>query len=165
MAKKKLDLSGMYTDTIQTQDKNNITTMQIQDNSKISHEKYAAYRKSEESIDKSMVAEPKKINMAFTDSVYSIIRDESEKMGVTAAYYVNSMIRNANPDYIRTWYEKLPIKPSKNFVPRRKGQASKRIYVKFDTDVYDKISAGSDQYNQTLTQYVNMILESATRQI
>lgn len=160
MSKRKLDLSGMYS---QTQDKSKIDTIQTQDSDGNMHGKYAAYRKVEESIDKSMVGEPKKINMAFTDSVYSIIRNESEKMGVTAAYYINSMVRNADPEVIRRWYDRLPVKPSKDFVPRRKGQASKRIYVKFDTDVYDKIVDGSDMYHQTLTQYVNMILESNTR--
>lgn len=160
MSKRKIDLSGMYS---QTQDKNKIDTMQTQDNNGNMHGKYAAYRKVEESIDKSMVGEPKKINMAFTNSVYATIQDEAEKLGVTAAYYINSMVRNADPEVIRRWYDRLPVKPSKDFVPRRKGQASKRIYVKFDTDVYDKIVDGSDMYHQTLTQYVNMILESNTR--
>lgn len=165
MAKKKLDLSGMYANTIQTQDAHKINTAQIHDINENQHEKYAAYRRAEAVIEKNSVESEtsKKINMAFTDSVYSIIRDESEKMGVTAAYYINSMVRNADPEVIRRWYDRLPIKPSKDFVPRRKGQASKRIYVKFDMDVYDKIVDGSDMYHQTLTQYVNMILESNAR--
>ena len=165
MAKKKLDLSWMYANTAQTQDTHNINTIQIHDGNENQHEKYAAYRRAEAVIEKNSVESEtsKKINMAFTDSVYSNIRDESEKMGVTAAHYINSMVRNADPELIRRWYDSLPVKPSKDFVPRRKGQASKRIYVKFDMDVYNKIVAGSDMYHQTLTQYVNMIIESNTR--
>lgn len=165
MAKRKLDLSGMYANTTQIQDTHKIDTIQIHDSNEKQHEKYAAYRRAEAVIEKdSAVTETsKKINMAFTDTVYTTIKCESEKSGVTAAYYINSMIRNADPEYIRIWYSQLPIKPSKDFVPRRKGQASKRIYVKFDTDVYNKIVAGSVLYNQTITQYVNMILESNVR--
>lgn len=160
MSKRKLDLSGMYS---QIQGENKIDATQTPDSKENIHEKYAAYRKVEESIDKSIVDESKKINMAFTNTVYTIIKNEAERLGVTAAYYINEMIRNANSEHIRNWYDQLPIKPSKDFVPRRKGQAAKRIYVKFDADVYKKIVAGSDMYNQTLTQYVNMILESNAR--
>lgn len=165
MAKKKLDLSGMYANTVQTQDTHKINTTQIHDGNENQHEKYAAYRRAEAVIEKNSVESEtsKKINMAFTDSVYATIKDEAEKLGITVAYYINSMIRNSDPEHIRAWYDQLPIKPSKDFVPRRKGQASKRIYVKFDMDVYDKIVDGSDMYHQTLTQYVNMILESNTR--
>ena len=165
MAKRKLDLSEMYINTTQTQDTHNINTTQTQDSSENSHEKYAAYRRAEEVIEKKIATtgNSKKINMAFTDTVYATIKSEAEKLGVTAAYYINSMIRNADQEDIREWYAQLLIKPSKDFVPRRKGQASKRIYVKFDTDVYDKIVAGSDRYNQTITQYVNRVLESNTR--
>ena len=165
MAKKKLDLSGMYANTTQTQDTHKINTTQIHDGNENQHETYAAYRRAEAVIEKNFVESEtsKKINMAFTDSVYTTIKCEAEKLGVTAAYYINSMVRNADPEVIRRWYDRLPVKPSKDFVPRRKGQASKRIYVKFDMDVYDKIVDGSNMYNQTLTQFVNMILESNTR--
>ena len=165
MAKRKLDLSGMYANTTQIQDTHKIDTIQIHDSNENQHEKYAAYRRAEAVIEKnSAVPETlKKINMAFTDTVYTTIKCEAEKSGVTAAYYINSMIRNADPEHVRAWYDQLPMKPSKDFVPRRKGQASKRIYVKFDADVYDKIVEGSVLYNQTITQYVNMILESNTR--
>lgn len=166
MGKKKLDLSGMYTDTRQIQDNNIIDTRRIQD--KEEHGKYAAYRQAEVAIEKhaeekSQSTAPKKMNMAFTDEIYDIIKNDTKRLGVTAAYYINQSIRNADPDSIRSRYDSLPVKPTKDFVPRVKGQASKRIFVKFDTDTYNGIVAGAEEYHMTLTQYVNMILGLYTR--
>ena len=166
MGKKRLDLSGMYVNTRQIQDNNKIDTRQIQN--KEEHGKYAAYRQAEEAIEKctkekSPATEPKKINMAFSDEIYDIIKDGTKRYGVTAAYYINELIRNADSESIRKWYDKLLVKPSKAFIPRIKGQASKRIFIKFDADTYHKIAVGAEQYNMTLTQYVNMVMELNTR--
>lgn len=65
MAKRKLDLSGMYTNTSNTQDSNKITTRQIQDKNYEPHGKYEAYRRAEENLERHMEekipsAEPKK---------------------------------------------------------------------------------------------------------
>lgn len=168
MAKKKLDLSGMYADANNIQDRNKINIEQIQDKNYESHGKYEAYRRAEENLEKHIEekvtsAEPKKINMAFTDKVYDIIKEESGKLGIAAAYYINAVIRQADPNHIQEFYDQLLIKPSKDCIPRKKGQAAQRIFVKFDTDVYNMIVSGAEQYNQTLTQYVNMTLESNTR--
>jgi hypothetical protein len=168
MAKKKLDLSGMYANTSNIQDSNKINIRQIQDNSYEPHGKYEAYRRAEENLEKHVEekvtsVEPKKINMAFTDTVYDIIKDKSGKLGIAAAYYINAAIRQADPDHIQAFYDQLLIKPSKDCIPRKKGQAAQRLFVKFDADVYNMVVSGADQYNQTLTQYVNMVLESNTR--
>ena len=153
MARKKLDLSGMYADT-----------NKIQEISDEPHGKYETYRRAEEKLEKSteeyLSKEPKKINMAFTDRVYDIIKEESEKLGIAAVYYINATIRQANLDHIQKFYDQMLIKPSKDCIPRKKGQASKRIFIKFDADVYNMIVSGSEKYNQTLTQYVNMVLDS-----
>ena len=160
MAKRKLDLSGMYTNTSNIQDSNKITTRQIQDKNYEPHGKYEAYRRAEENLERHMEekipsAEPKKINMAFTE--------ESGNLGIAAAYYINAAIRQTDPDHIQAFYDQLLIKPSKDCIPRKKGQAAQRLFVKFDADVYNMVVSGADQYNQTLTQYVNMVLESNTR--
>ena len=52
MAKKKLDLSGMYTNTSNIQDNNKITTRQIQDKNYEPHGKYEAYRRAEENLER-----------------------------------------------------------------------------------------------------------------
>lgn len=168
MAKKKLDLSGMYADTSNIQDRNKINTRQIQDKSYEPHGKYEAYRRAEENLEKNIEekatsAESKKINMAFTDKVYDNIKEESGRLGIAAAYYINAAIRQADPDHIQAFYDQLLIKPSKDCIPRKKGQAAQRIFIKLDADVYNMVVSGADQYNQTLTQYVNMVLESNTR--
>lgn len=155
MAKKKIDLSGMYDNTSKIQDKNKIDTKRIQNES---HGKYEAYRRAEEK--KYPSTESKKINMAFTDGVYTTIKEESEKLGIAAAYYINATIRQADPDRVQKFYDQLLIKPSKNCVPRKKGQAAQRIFVKLDADVYNMIVSGAERYNQTLTQYVNMTIEA-----
>ncbi|MBU5679002.1 hypothetical protein [Blautia sp. MSJ-9] len=168
MAKKKLDLSGMYTDTSNIQDKNNIDTSQIQDKKREIHGKYEAYRRAEENLENhaeegGTSAKPKKINMAFTARVYDIIKEESEKLSIAAAYYINEAIRQADLNHIQAFYDQLLIKPSKDCIPRKKGQAAQRIFIKLDADVYNMIVAGAEKYNQTLTQYVNMVLESNIR--
>ena len=165
MAKKKLDLSGMYTDTSNIQDKYKIDTRKIQDSTHERHGKYEAYRRAEEKLEKkveeeAISAEAKKINMAFTDAVYNTIKAESERLGVAAAYYINTVIRQSDSESVQTYYEQQPVKVSKDCIPRKRGQAAKRIFIKFDADVYRMIVAGAEKYNQTLTQYVNLVLES-----
>lgn len=163
MAKKKLDLSGMYTDTSNIQDKYKIDTRQIQDSGHERHGKYEEYRRAEEELEKeeeSISAEAKRINMAFTDAVYNTIKAESERLGVAAAYYINTVIRQSDSEIVQAYYEQQPVKVSKDCIPRKRGQAAKRIFIKFDADVYRMIVAGAEKYNQTLTQYVNLILES-----
>lgn len=167
MAKKKLDLSGMYADTSNIQDKYKIDTRQIQDRNSEHYGKYEAYRRAEEDLEKkveeSIPTEAKKINMAFTDIVYNTIKAESERLGVTAAYYINTVIRQSDSESVQTYYEQKPVKVSKDCIPRKKGQAAKRIFIKLDADVYGIIVAGAEKYNQTLTQYVNLVLESNIR--
>lgn len=163
MAKKKLDLSGMYTDTRNIQDKYKIDTRQIQDNDHERHGKYEEYRRAEEELEKeeeSIPVEAKRINMAFTDVVYNTIKAESERLGVAAAYYINTVIRQSDSESVQAYYEKQTVKVSKDCIPRKKGKAAKRIFIKLDADVYRIIVAGAEKYNQTLTQYVNLVLES-----
>lgn len=165
MAKKKFDLSNMYVNTSNIQDSNNIDTKQTQDKSYEPHGKYETYRRAEENLEKCTeekipFIKPKKINMAFTDKVYATVKEESERLGIAAAYYINAAIRQSDPDRVQKFYDQLLIKPSKNCVPRKKGQAAQRIFVKLDADVYNMIVSGAEQYNQTLTQYVNMTIEA-----
>ena len=65
------------------QDSNKITTRQIQDKNYEPHGKYEAYRRAEENLERHMEekipsAEPKKINMAFTDKVYDTTKKNPE---------------------------------------------------------------------------------------
>lgn len=149
MAKKRLDLSDLHWDD------------------KKKHEKYAAYRKAgEEAAEPSEKPSekpsenPKRINMAFSDDVYNWIQAESARLGVGAAYYINAMIRRTDKETVHVFYEAQPVKASKNCIPRRKGKPAQRITIKIDPDVYGLIAEGAEKYNQTLTQYANLVLEA-----
>ena len=162
MAKKKLDLSKMYKDTRQTHD----STKQAQDikTENVSHKKYSVYWQAEEKEREEYVEKTeKRINMAFQDAIYERILAESARLGVSAAYYINEMIRQADPETVRAYYDAQPVKASKDYVPRRKGSPAHRITLKFSPDVYEKIYTGAKEYNQTLTQYANLIINANTR--
>lgn len=145
MVKKKLDLSDLHWDD------------------KKKHEKYAAYRKAAEEVtepSEQPSENPKRINMAFSDDVYNWIQAESARLGVGAAYYVNAMIRRTAQETVQVFYEAQPVKASKDCIPRRKGKPAQRITIKIDPDVYGMIAEGAEKYNQTLTQYANLVLEA-----
>lgn len=160
MAKKNLDLPGQY--TRQQQDNNKIAIGQQQD---IGHSKYAKYMEEESKTLQEPVVkdEQKKINMAFSDDVYNMIKSESEKIGIPMSGFVNSIIKSTADERIRDTYDKQLVKASKDLIPRKKGQAAKRIFIKFEPEAYKKIVDGAEMYNQTLTQYVNLVLSVATR--
>ena len=152
MAKKKLDLSDFYRNDIGAQDEHKIST-------KKTHEKYAAYRKTEEVVSE-LSEKPKRINMAFSDDVYKWIQAESIRLGVGAAHYINAMIRRTTQETVQIFYEARPVKPSKDCIPRRKGKPAQRITIKIDPDVYGILLEGAEKYHQTLTQYANLSLEA-----
>lgn len=152
MAKKKLDLSNLYRNSEKTHDEHKISTEKA-------HEKYAAYRNAGEEAAESS-EKPKRINMAFSDDVYNWIQVESARLGVGAAYYINAMIRRTAQETVQVFYEAQPVKASKDCIPRRKGKPAQRITIKIDPDVYGIIAEGAEKYNQTLTQYANLVLEA-----
>lgn len=98
--------------------------------------------------------------MAFSDDLYEKIYSESGRLSVGLAYYVNAIIRQADPEKVHAYYEAQPIKASKSCIPRKKGKPAKRITIKIDPDVYDILTVGAERHNQTLTQYANLVLES-----
>lgn len=155
MAKKKIDLSGIYTS--KTQQTHNIDTSKAQDIKP--HGKYAAYLEAEQK-ENEKTEKAKRINMAFSDAVYEKVQAESEKYGISIAYYINAMLRQTKENQIDLYYANQIIKPSKANVPRRKGKPAHRITLRFDPDVYKKIVFGAERYNQTLTQYVNLVIEA-----
>lgn len=161
MSKKKLDLFEMYEDTGKAYDRHNISTSQAQDTENKPLEKYAAYRQAEESSNTKASTKPKRTNMAFSDDLYEKIFRESERLSVSLAYYINTVIRQADQEKVRLYYEAQPVKTSKACIPRKKGKPSKRITLKIDPDVYDIITAGATRYDQTITQYANLVLEAS----
>lgn len=101
----------------------------------------------------------KRINMAFTDPNYEIIQTETNRMGINYAFFLNTLIQIVDKNDVDDYINSLTIKRTKYNVARRKGNPSKRINLKFNMDTYQKLQSGSEQYNQTLTQYMNIIIE------
>ncbi len=101
----------------------------------------------------------KRINMAFTDNNYATIQSETNRMGINLTFFVNTLVRIIDKADIDKYIEAQPIKRTKDNVARRKGNPAKRINLKFPMDTYEKIVAGAEQYNQTITQYMNIIVE------
>lgn len=161
MAKKKLDLSEMYNKANKPHDTHSISTSQTQDTAENHHGKYAAYRQAEASDIKPVIQKSKRTNMAFSDNLYEKICSESERLCVGLAYYINAIIRQADPEKVHNYYEAQPVKASRTCVPRKKGKPAKRITIKIDPDVYDILTAGAERHNQTLTQYANLVLEAS----
>lgn len=122
------------------------------------HVKLAKYASADDDKQSLHQVKAKRINMSFSDDVYMHIMTEAERLGVSTSAYVNEMLRLKDTESIENYYNSLLIKPSKNFVPRKRKEKSKRINLTFQPDVHEKILLESEKYNQTITQYVNMIL-------
>lgn len=112
-------------------------------------------RKNEKSVEKA-----KRINMRFGDEVYNHIIKESERLCVNTSAYVNEMICRADPEKIDEYYNGLLVKPSRNFVARKRKEKSHQINITIRPDVREKLLDKSEKYNQTMTQYVNMIISA-----
>lgn len=149
MARQKLDLLNQFTgiDTSNTQ---------------VKHKKYTYLLEqavNDDGNDPIESTEFKRINMAFTDQNYELIQSETNRMGINFAFFVNTLIRIVEKNDIDAYIESLTIKRTKHNVARRKGNPSKRINLKFNMDNYQKLQSGAEQYDQTLTQYMNIIIE------
>ena len=99
-----------------------------------------------------------RINMAFTDDNYNIIAQKSEMLGIPMATFINETIANIDIKAVENYISNLFIIPNKHMIPRKKGHKMKRINIKLTQKVYNILTSGADKYNQTLTQYLNCIL-------
>ena len=149
MAKQKLDLFTQFTD-------------ESTEKAQAKHKKYtylleqAVTEDSKEPIEST---EFKRINMAFSDRNYELIQSETNRMGINYAFFINTLIRIIEKKDIDAYIDSMVIKRTKYNVGRRKGNPAKRINLKFNMDNYQKLQSGAEQYNQTLTQYMNIIIE------
>lgn len=148
MAQKKFNLETYNSDTTRTQYK---------------HKKYTTYIENEveESTNSDSIRDTssKRINMAFSDENYEYIISQSNKMLIPIAAFLNSIIPKIDDEEVGCYLQKLSVTRSKDNISRRKGNKVKRINLKFQNDVYNKIVLGADKFNMTLTQYVNTIVE------
>lgn len=147
---KKLDLSSYKkADTSKTQSK---------------HNKYTTFLQNEMANAEPLVKEEiKRFNMAFTDENYAVIQEEANKLGINLYSFIGALINIVPDEDIDEYIDSLPIKRTKDNVARRKGNPAKRINLKFSEAQHKKISARAERYNQTITQYVNVVIEVYTK--
>lgn len=159
---KKFDLDTYKSGTTQTQHTHNKYTRYLENEllSAQASEGHEGTVPEEENGSGAVVpAESKRINMAFTNENYQAILDETERLAVTCVYFINTLVSVVEEGDIEAYINALPIPRSKNNVMRRKGSPAKRINLRFSPEVYEKISAGAQRYGQTITQYVNTVVE------
>ena len=144
---KKLDLSAYEAE-------NNLQTGETH----IRHNKYTQYLENELTKPSTNQGEYKRINMAFTDGNYQFIQDETARLGINCAHFLNSLIRIIDAEEIDKYVSSQPLRKGNNAI-RRKGHPLKRINLKFQIDTYQRLATGADRNGTTLTQYLNMILE------
>lgn len=151
---KKFDLGAYTTDTPKAQP---------------AHNKYTRYLENEAESPKPTAESrgvtapadnaPKRINMAFNDRNYALIMNETERLGISCVYMINKLAEAMDPEDMKSFLDSMKIRRSKDNIPRRKGSPLKRINLKFSPEIYDKISAGAEAENLTITQYINTALE------
>lgn len=100
----------------------------------------------------------KRINMAFSQQNYGFIHEMTDRLGLTAGYFVSELIKKTDDGDVEKYLDAQPVRMTKNFVHRRKGMPAKRINLRFDGDTYSKMNSSSEKLGLTLTQYVNAVL-------
>ena len=101
----------------------------------------------------------KKIKMAFSKANYEYLSNASENLGVSKSYIVNRLVNTLDSEAISNYINKMPIPPSKDMVTKKKGSPLPRINIIFTSDTHSILSNEAEKHNQTLTQYVNILLD------
>ena len=174
---------GQYmdsTDTTNTQDKNNIeTTKKDEDQNSIIENKQAediiisnepegekAIPPSTDEVSCTEKTQDKhkdkgiRINMGFSEENYMKIRSQSEKLSISMVSFINTSVEQSDSDEVDKYINSLSVKPSKDMIPRRRGNKMKRINIRFTMSAHKILKEGAKKHNQTLTQYLNLILSN-----
>ncbi|MDY3741242.1 MAG: hypothetical protein SO022_12450 [Selenomonadaceae bacterium] len=101
----------------------------------------------------------KKIKMAFSKANYEYLSNASENLGVSKSYIINRLISTLDSEAVSGFISNMLIPPSKDIVSRKKGSPLARINIIFNSDTHSILSIEADKHNQTLTQYVNILLD------
>ena len=96
--------------------------------------------------------------MAFTPGNIELIEKLTEKYNINKTFLINSIVRIISVNDVEEYVKKERILVSKAGVVKGKPK-QKRITVRIDSDNYTKVSEEADIRNQTITQYVNLLLE------
>lgn len=101
----------------------------------------------------------KKIKMAFSKANYEYLSNASENLGVSKSYIINRLIATLDSEAVSGFISNMLIPPSKDIVSRKKGSPLARINIIFNSDTHSILSIEAEKHNQTLTQYVNILLD------
>ena len=101
----------------------------------------------------------KSIKMGFSNSNFLYLTEASENLGVSKSYIVNRLVNTLDSEAISNYINKMPIPPSKDIVTKKKGSPLPRINIIFTSDTHSILSNEAEKHNQTLTQYVNILLD------
>ena len=160
MSAKKLDLGSYKTGLRQTQAKHNKYTSYLENDaeevtsaaeevaSAPVREKKSAASESERKVKAAENAHspapsdklPKRINMAFSERNYNYIHEQTDVLGLTAAYFVSELIKNTAEADVEKFLDEQPVRVTKDFIRRRKGMPAKRINIRFDGGAYSKMT-------------------------
>lgn len=169
MASKKLDLGQYKTSAAKVQHTHDKYTSYLENdavNTETAAEKNQPVSKepiigNEESVKAGENAAEdisKRINMAFSQQNYGFIQEMTDRLGLTAGYFVSELIKKTDDCDVEKYLNAQPVRMTKNFVHRRKGMPAKRINLRFDGETYSKMNSSSEKLGLTLTQYVNSVL-------
>ena len=91
-------------------------------------------------------------------SVIELIEKLVEKYNINRTFLINSIVRIITISDVNEYLKNERILRSKAGVIKGKPK-QKRITLRIDDDNYQKVSSEADVRNQTITQYVNLLLE------
>ena len=162
---KKLNLDAYKSDTSNAQPAHNKYTRYFENELLSSDITESSDNKAPAPTEETAATPLKRINMAFTDSNYELIMGETERLGISCVFMINTLVRAVEEEDIEKYLSSLPIRRTKNNIPRRKGSPQKRINLKFTPEAYSKAVKGAESSDQTITQYVNTVIEVYARSL
>lgn len=169
MASKKLDLGQYKTSTAKVQHTHDKYTSYLENdavntetaaekNQPVSKEPIIENKEPVKAEENAAEDISKRINMAFSQQNYGFIQEMTDRLGLTAGYFVSELIKKTDDCDVEKYLNAQPVRMTKNFVHRRKGMPAKRINLRFDGETYSKMNSSSEKLGLTLTQYVNSVL-------
>ncbi len=169
MASKKLDLGQYKTSTAKVQHTHDKYTSYLENdavntetaaekNQPVSKEPIIGNKEPAKAVENAAEDISKRINMAFSQQNYGFIQEMTDRLGLTAGYFVSELIKKTDDCDVEKYLNAQPVRMTKNFVHRRKGMPAKRINLRFDGETYSKMNSSSEKLGLTLTQYVNSVL-------
>lgn len=169
MASKKLDLGQYKTSTAKVQHTHDKYTSYLENdavntetaadkNQPVSKEPIIENKEPAKAEENAAEDISKRINMAFSQQNYGFIQEMTDRLGLTAGYFVSELIKKTDDCDVEKYLNAQPVRMTKNFVHRRKGMPAKRINLRFDGETYSKMNSSSEKLGLTLTQYVNSVL-------